>query len=98
MANVIKTINGNKGKVKIEKDYLIIDNLLVERQMFDMKFVNKNTEMETDSPLDSVQNKIEGKLKLVSAFAGKVTYLNLENGEQQEGDMILVDYSSNTNP
>lgn len=95
---VLKNINGSKGVIKIDKDKLELKDLFVERKVFNMYATEEGMEMENIKLFETIQNKIEGELFIIPAFAGKIKYHNTSDNTSHEGDMILVPYTSHINP
>lgn len=95
---VLKNINGSHGVINVKEDKLILKDLFVERKVFDMCPVNGGLEMESINPIETLQNKIEGELKMYPSFAGKIKYINTNDNSSHEGDIIIVPYTSHINP
>ena len=82
------------GEVKINDNWLIIEDLKVKKNIFRAWIDSSAVFKERLTPKNTSEVIIKSfKLNPISALAGIIVYKDLSTGYEWEGDMVLVDYN-----
>ncbi len=93
LPSVIKTEDGGDGKVYYYDDHIEIRDLLVTRSLFEPIPIGDGFQLDGIKTKKKVRQNISGSnLRLVPAFAGPITYKNIETGLVGKGNIILVKF------
>jgi len=91
---VLKSVRGKSGTAYTSEGELVLENLLVEKNKFELIEAGENFVIEGFKLSGTSTEILSANLKQIPAFAGRLVYKNPETGFEGEGDMILVKYKS----